>query len=103
MDVFLFAVAAAAVYLVASAIWPRTRCMRCGGSGRRPSIGWPFLIAAVGVLILAANVEADFLVAPVVILTIAGFIIKGGAWRDCPRCGGSGRRIRAGARFTGRG
>lgn len=92
----LGAAGAFVAYLVACRWWPFAACFRCGGTGKRASTGAPFFI--IGSLVVVAGVATGL--GPLGLLGAAiaalGLLVKGGSFRNCPRCQGTGRRQRAG-------
>lgn len=92
---------AAAGYLAACRWWPYARCLRCAGSGQRRSSGTPFYVAGGGLAVLGGAASLAPLFAAGAALMIVGLFIRGGSYRGCPRCAGTGRRQRLGRRFVG--
>jgi hypothetical protein len=87
-------------YLAACRWWPFAKCLRCAGSGQRRSTGMPFYIAG-GALVLAGMATGATALGGLGALVVAcGLFIRGGSFRNCPRCSGTGRRRRAGRRFV---
>jgi hypothetical protein len=97
----LGALVAVAGYLAACRWWPYARCLRCGGSGQRRSSGTPFYAFGGGVALVGGLASAGpvFVVGAAVVLV--GLFIRGGSFRRCPRCVGTGRRQRLGRRLVG--
>lgn len=96
----LGAVIVLAGYAAACRWWPFARCFRCGGSGRRPSTGTPFFIGGGVLALLGLATELAPLVILGGIVAAPGLLVRGGSFRNCPRCGGTGRRLRAGRAFV---
>lgn len=96
----LGAVAAVGGYLVACRWWPFAACHWCRGVGKKRSTGTPFFIAGGALSLAGLAADMNGLVLAGAVAVAPGLFVRGGSFRDCRHCRGTGRRIRSGRRFV---